>query len=639
MISYLPFKALKLLTRIVPLSLTPALGRGLGRVIHGVAKKRRMVAMQNLKAAFGPKFDRKSRLKIIREVYENMGMNIIDIMALPRTKKEFFLERVQARGFQHLDSEMKKGKGAIVLTAHYGNWELGGQYLALRNYPMITLARPQKPMFINKEINKLREHYGIKVVGKGLQLREIIRQLGENRAIGILGDQSGRSGERMEFFGRPVFMAKGAFRIAAATGAPLIPTFMERKNRTFQFEMTMLQPLFCPKDDPESMKQAILCYRDILEEKISENPAQWNWINKRWKYTNELRVLILDDGRVGHLRQAEALAEEISGLKPAKIQKELVDFRSGFHRFVFTFLVEVFGQALLFNLNLLKLSLEPESFHALESAYADVIICTGASTRAPGIILAGENGARLISIMKPSPFSPSRFDLSIIPEHDKPPVSDRIVVTTGALNLITSDYLKEQGEKLCQHAHPREDATRIGLLLGGESAKFFLSEAAAKNLMRQIKTFLVKENAQALSTTSRRTSREIDNIVRLELGGSNICPFAVYPRERNFDFAVGGILAESDAVIVSGESVSMVSEAASSGAYTIVFLPERRNEDSKNKHDLFLENLSRKNIIRLCGIDDVGRELEDFKQKRHELRPLDDRSLVRERLKEFFNAG
>ncbi len=631
---YLPLSIIMILVRVLPVEAVLAFGRFIGRLVCVIADRRRRITNANLKAAFGNRYSSKERARLVSQVFENFGQCIIELFLFPRMDNTYFKKFATIEHLERIEAAVKKNKGVIYLSAHYGNWELAASISAVYGYPMLALAREQRPYFLNNMLNRYREKKGTTVIKKGAQLKEMLKHLRNKGRVGVIGDQSGRQGKEMDFFGRPIFMADGAFRIAAKTGSVLLPAFNIKegnKNRLVVEEPIAFGDQLKSEKDIEA---AMLRYRDLLEFYISKDPKQWMWGNKRWKYTRVKRVLILGDGKTGHLRQAQAVADSVLKQCPgSKMTKIELLYKNKFWKNFLTVRVLLLGRFIRHPLRLLRLALKRECCEKLENVFTDIIVCCGASTRASALLLARENLAKTISIMRPVPFKESRFNLSIIPRHDSPASDENILVTQGALNLIDPEYIRRNVAKLKETVKIRE-GLKVGLFIGGDSKYYTLSEVRVKTLIKQLKKFSSEFNAQLLLSSSRRTPNIIDKFLHQSLDDYSRCIFKVFPNEKNFEFTIGGILGVVQVIIVTGESISMVSEAASAGAYTIVLSPKKRKGAKKVKHDLFLKHLAEQGIIRLATPDTIYEALINFQKNPGRLKKLDDREKLDKAIRE-----
>jgi len=387
----------------------------------------------------------------------------------------------------------------------------------------------------------------------------------------------------------------------------------------------------------EFARRGVSEYTALLEKHIRKHPHLWLWGNRRWKHSSARTVLILKDGKTGHLRQAQAVAGSITAqTAPVTVTEIDIEYRNGFLEKLALFFVLNFLDFIPNPLGLLRIFLKDDSWQKLDRQFCDIVICSGSQTRAAGLLLARENLAKVISIMKPVPFSPNRFDLSIIPEHDHPKKNKRILVTTGALNLVTPRYLEESLRQLKEKIKFKPGA-KIGVIIGGDSRDYRLSAQTAETMLSQVKEFAQKYDLEIMLTTSRRTSPEIDKLVASALKDYPRCIFKVFPNEKNYDYALAGILAACDYLVVSGESISMISEAAAAGRNTVVFRLELNNKTKIPKHEIFLENMSRNNYIMLTDADKILRALVSLKEENKGLNCLDERKNLDQAIKNLLS--
>ena len=170
---------------------------------------------------------------------------------------------------------------------------------------------------------------------------------------------------------------------------------------------------------------------------------------------------------------------------------------------------------------------------------------------------------------------------------------------------------------------------KIGLLLGGDYKYLHMQEGMISTLIEQIQNSAKYIGADILATTSRRTPKETEKLLKYRLANNPRCKLLVIANEENKEGVVGGILGLCDIVIVSPESVSMVSEAASSSAYVLVFDGENIQD---KRHRLFLKNLSGKGYIQLTNTKDVAECINAFFSKRPDVKVLDDNAVIRKGL-------
>ncbi|MBU3911339.1 MAG: mitochondrial fission ELM1 family protein [Candidatus Omnitrophica bacterium] len=607
------------------------IGRRIGDIAYAVNIKRRSIAYANLKAAFPEKKSRELK-KINRAHFQNLVMSVVEFFKLPAIAKRYLDDHAEVRNFERIDEALDKGKGIIILAGHFGNWEMASLAVSSRGHVLTVFVREQKHKRLNDLLNSYRRKTGCRVITKGFSIREIIKTLHGNGIVAILMDQdAGPNGVFVDFFGRPASTAPGAMAFAIKTGATILPTFVRRPAFN-KHEIIMNEPfsLVSGKDKDKDIKEYLKKISAVLESYIRKFPDQWLWSHKRWKSTPERRVLVLTDGKTGHLNQAMAAAEMVEGamdsrlkargIKEApvvKIEAAELKFKNKFAR-GFLDLSSLFASRRCQGcLRCLKFCLEKESFEKIKG-YADIVISCGASTAATNIFLKYDNNAKNIIMMKPGLGRAGKFDLIILPRHDAPErEGSNILITETAPNRIKA---KTKGEGLRVNG--------IGLLIGGDAKGFKLTKESVKKVVEEVLRIAEELDYYIFVTTSRRTLPEIDSFLKDRLGNCKRCKLLIIANEKNTEGAVQDILSNSDVVIVSPESVSMISEAVSSGRYTVIFKSERL----ASKYERTIENLERQGYIKITKPERIYNVIKEILIERPVVKKLEDKEKIIKRL-------
>jgi len=218
--------------------------------------------------------------------------------------------------------------------------------------------------------------------------------------------------------------------------------------------------------------------------------------------------------------------------------------------------------------------------------------------------LARENQAKSVVLMRPGNLSLKKFNLVIMPRHDRPASLSNVVITEGALNLIDAQYLSQKTKGLEQSGLLKEPVLKpcIGVLIGGDSKKFALSPKLILELAGEIKKSAEKLNADILISTSRRSSCEVEEVIKSEFANYARCKLLVIARQNNNPDVVGGILGLSSLIISSPDSISMISEAACAEKYVVVF----NFVNLSAKHQRFLKNYRDQGYIYLKPVEELS---------------------------------
>jgi hypothetical protein len=232
--------------------------------------------------------------------------------------------------------------------------------------------------------------------------------------------------------------------------------------------------------------------------------------------------------------------------------------------------------------------------------------------------------------MKPSLLSSNRFDLMITPEHDRVKPKNNVVVTKIAPNLINQQYLQDQAKALTNTCHlspTTYNGPTIGVLIGGDTAKYSITVELISKVVSQLKQAAESLNCQLLISTSRRTPKMAEELLKKNFLNFPRCKLLVIANEKNIPEAVGGILGLSDIVVVSGESVSMVSEAVSAQRPVLVFNPEKKLK-GLTKQEKFLEGLEKEKILKIVQPENLFSKIGKVWKDKPKGAKIQDRELI-----------
>jgi Kdo2-lipid IVA lauroyltransferase/acyltransferase len=285
-LEYLLVKACGLIINALPEKMALGLGRRFGQAAFHLDRGHRETALQNLQDALGQEKNQEERLRIARAVFENLGLMAVEFFRLPRMSMESFRERVRMEGFGHVEAALRKGKGALLLLGHFGNWEMMGMVSKRLEHPILVIARPiKKNPRLDGMVNGIRASAGLEVVPAEKASRPILRALAGNRLVGILIDQRAKRSEGVpaEFFGRKAPTTPALAVLALRTGSPVLPVFMVREKDGFhriiiQSPVELIRSGDVQKDVEENTRRM----NGVLEGMVRQFPDQWFWVHQRW---------------------------------------------------------------------------------------------------------------------------------------------------------------------------------------------------------------------------------------------------------------------------------------------------------------------------------------------------------------------
>lgn len=259
------------------------IGRGLGILVYKLLKDRRKITIDNLKIVFGDELSDKEIIALCKETYQQLGITLIEFIKLKKIKKEDIDTLIDVEGLEYLQEAYETGRGVIVYSAHFGNWEWLGSIISLLGYPFNAIARAQNNPYFDKKINEIRSSKGVNIIPRGMSVRKALRALRRGEILYILGDQNARgNGWLMDFFGQPALTYPGAVQLANRTGAVVLPVYLIRKEPG-KFVLKVYPYYELPqKADEKDEKELLGKLTRTMENVVYKYPEQWLWLHRRW---------------------------------------------------------------------------------------------------------------------------------------------------------------------------------------------------------------------------------------------------------------------------------------------------------------------------------------------------------------------
>ncbi len=257
-------------------------GKGLGRLFYAIDKNHRKTVFKNMKLAGYPD---ESIEPLAKEVFENMGITLLEVMRTPWLRRSDLTGYVESEGLEIFESALARGKGVILITAHLGNWELMAAWYAVMGYKMDVVVRDLDNALASRLMNWVRTRHGHAMVLKKRSMRRLLKTLAKGGIAGILLDQNVArvEGVFVDFFGVPACTNKGPAMLAAVSGAAVIPTFICRENGRHIIKIGPEIELSRGGDKKTDALENTRRFTAAIEEAIRRNPGQWFWVHRRWK--------------------------------------------------------------------------------------------------------------------------------------------------------------------------------------------------------------------------------------------------------------------------------------------------------------------------------------------------------------------
>lgn len=278
-------KALSFILGHLPARIGAFLGSVLGSLGYRLLKKHRQIALSNLELAFGSALSCEERERIARRVFRNLATMFFEFTAIPWMKRPDIERLVKFTGLENLDRALKKGKGAIILTGHFGNWELLGAALGHVGYRLDVVVRMLDHPVFEEFVSWTRTRSGNRIVYKRRAMRRLLKSLESNSSVGILIDQnvSAVEGFFVDFFGRSACTNKGPAHLALVSGAAVVPVFIMREGRGHRVVVLEEMDIIDTGDREHDALVNTQRFTRAIEEMIRKRPEEWFWVHRRWK--------------------------------------------------------------------------------------------------------------------------------------------------------------------------------------------------------------------------------------------------------------------------------------------------------------------------------------------------------------------
>jgi KDO2-lipid IV(A) lauroyltransferase len=261
----------------------------LGRCAFSLVGKYRAQTIENLTRAFGKEKSPAEIRRIAVKVFENLGRNAAELINFPKITRENVDRFVKIEGMETVDASFARGKGTIILAAHFGNWEITGLIFRIKDYPGRTIGKKIYFYKYDNWLNSLRRAQDINVIYRDESPRKMLKVLKENKILGIVADQDVDSvdGVFVNFFGTPAYTPLGPVVLGKATGALIIPVFVIREGSRHRFVVEKPVELVDTGNKDADVVTNTQRWSDVVESYIRRYPEQWVWMHRRWKTKNE----------------------------------------------------------------------------------------------------------------------------------------------------------------------------------------------------------------------------------------------------------------------------------------------------------------------------------------------------------------
>jgi len=260
-------------------------GEQLGSLGYRPLGIRKRVVERQIAAAF-PDLRRVAVTRLARESYRHLGRTFIETALLNSLGKDGLQELVETvEGWEEIEEVMAKGKGAVLVTGHIGNWELAGAYVAARGVPLDAIVRGMANPLFDAYLNNTREAIGMTIVHDSEAVRRTPRSLRAGRAVAFVADQGvmGLASTFVPFFGRPAKTPRGAAVFALRFNVPVVfVVALRQPNGRYRIVVERIE---APQtgDRDRDVDAIVARFTQHLEKWVRAVPAQYFWQHRRWR--------------------------------------------------------------------------------------------------------------------------------------------------------------------------------------------------------------------------------------------------------------------------------------------------------------------------------------------------------------------
>ncbi|MFA5096084.1 MAG: lysophospholipid acyltransferase family protein [Candidatus Omnitrophota bacterium] len=284
MFNYCLYRLAQAISLTLPLKAAYALAVFLSDIYHAIAFRDRRAVTGNLEAIF-PQKNAQEISGICKKLFNNFAKYLVDFFRFERIDADYLKKNIRLKNLNYIDESLTRGSGALLVTAHLGNWELGGVVISMLGYPFLTVALPHKTKMVDTFFNSQRQSKGMRVLPLGSAAKGCLKGLKGNEVLALVGDREfAGKGVMLDFFGKPASFPAGPAALALQAKTRIIPGFMLR-NADDSFDLVMDKPLeYTPCGNYEKdLKELTIAYKSVFEDYIRRYPEQWYMFRRFWK--------------------------------------------------------------------------------------------------------------------------------------------------------------------------------------------------------------------------------------------------------------------------------------------------------------------------------------------------------------------
>jgi KDO2-lipid IV(A) lauroyltransferase len=256
----------------------------LAALAHQLARKRNKVIQQNLAFAFGNTLSIDEKARIERYCYHNLALNLLQTMENRRNTAKEIAQQVRFENREKVDQILSQGRGIIFVSAHFGNWELGGAALSSLITPVASIYKGFNRSEFDSYLFEARSNHRMELAEKNGALKHMAKTLKKNGSVLMMIDQGSNAkyGISADFFAHSAYHSSTAAHLASKFQVPIVGVYIiseDEEHYTISFE----DPIEVEGINEEAILEATSKQVNDLERIIRKHPSLWFWCHKRWK--------------------------------------------------------------------------------------------------------------------------------------------------------------------------------------------------------------------------------------------------------------------------------------------------------------------------------------------------------------------
>lgn len=249
----------------------------LGSILKVLPDPKRRI-QKNLSNIY-PDLSEQDRENMRGEISTNLGRTFTEIFNASSYDAFPELIHVSGDGLEVVKNQIASGKGAILVSGHFGQWNAPRHYLKAIGADVGMIYRPSNNPYFDRILVSNMAVSGSAIFGKGSGMIDMIRHVRGGGIVAVLIDQKFRGGKQLKFMGHKASTSIGAAEIALKYGIPLIPAYAIKRDKGLEVDVVFEAPI--PHTDAVKMTQAA---NDSLTARVRANPEQWYWLHQRWNF-------------------------------------------------------------------------------------------------------------------------------------------------------------------------------------------------------------------------------------------------------------------------------------------------------------------------------------------------------------------